>query len=134
MKNIKNPPSDVQTAPSLCDFATKVYPSFRRTPFHEAYYRILDRFARGDIRKLMVSVPPQHGKSLGSSVLMPAYMLGLNPNLKVAISSYNQALASRFNRRIQRIIDLDAYSDIFPETKIKPRADRNTYEPQPRPI
>ncbi len=127
MKNIKNPPSDVQTAPSLCDFATKVYPSFRRTPFHEAYYRILDRFARGDIRKLMVSVPPQHGKSLGSSVLMPAYMLGLNPNLKVAISSYNQALASRFNRRIQRIIDLDAYSDIFPETKIKPLSSRSEY-------
>lgn len=127
MKNNKNSPSAEAPEPPFCDFAAKVYPSFRKTPFHESYYRILERFARGDIRKLMVSVPPQHGKSLGSSVLMPAYMLGLNPNLKVAISSYNQMLASRFNRRIQRILDLEAYSGIFPGTTIKPLSGRSDY-------
>lgn len=113
--------------PSLTVFAGKVYPSFRNTPFHEAYYRILEHFARGEIRKLMVSVPPQHGKSLGSSVLLPAYMLGLNPDLKIAIASYNQNLASRFNRRVQRILDLESYTSIFPETGIKPLSGKSEY-------
>ena len=112
---------------SFADFASRVYPNFRKTPFHEAYYRIREHFARGNIRKLMVSVPPQHGKSLGSSVLMPAYMLGLNPDLKIAISSYNQSLASRFNRRVQRILDLETYSAIFPDTAIKPLSGRSEY-------
>lgn len=130
--NLNNTPLTKSDAPkmehpSFVDFVSKVYPSFRKTPFHESYYRILEHFARGDIRKLMISVPPQHGKSLGSSVLMPAYMLGLNPDLKVAVSSYNQTLASRFNRRIQRILDLPAYSAIFADTTIKPLSGRSEY-------
>lgn len=116
-----------ESVPSLPDFAASVYPSFRCTPFHDAYYRILGHFARGEISKLMISVPPQHGKSLGSSVLLPAYMLGLDPDLKIAIASYNQTLASRFNRRVQRILDLESYSAIFPETSIKPLSGRSEY-------
>ena len=116
-----------ESTPSFYVFAKGVYPSFRHTPFHAAYYRILESFARGRIRKLMVSVPPQHGKSLGSSVLLPAYMLGLNPDLKIAIASYNQSLASRFNRRVQRILDSESYASIFPETSIKPLSGKSEY-------
>ena len=50
-------------------FAEAVVPALERTAFHEAYFRLLEEFARGRIRRMMVSVPPQHGKSLGASVL-----------------------------------------------------------------
>lgn len=59
--------------------------AIRLTPFHRTYYNTLDRFAHGQIRRLIVSVPPQHGKSLGSSVLLPAYLLGIAPQTRIAL-------------------------------------------------
>ena len=104
---------------SLIDFARAVSPSFSATPFHTRYYALLEAFAQGRVRRLIITVPPQHGKSLGSSVLLPSYMLGLNPSLHVAIASYSASLAQKFNKRIQRLIDSAAYSALFPDTTIK---------------
>ena len=101
------------------EFAQRVYPFVEIQNFHRIYYRLLELFARGKIRKLMVSMPPQHGKSIGASTLLPAYMLGLNPDLRVAIASYSSALANRFNRRVQRIIEGEEYAAMFPATSIK---------------
>ena len=105
--------------PSFVEFATKVYPFLEVQPFHENYYRLLQLFAEGRIRKLMVSMPPQHGKSVGASTLLPAYMLGLNPDSRIAIASYSATLANKFNRRVQRIIEGDEYQELFPSTRIK---------------
>ena len=104
---------------SLCDFARVCQPAIRLTPFHRTYYNTLDRFAHGQIRRLIVSVPPQHGKSLGSSVLLPAYLLGIAPQTRIALASYNLRLASRFNRRVQRLMSEPAYRDVFPATRLK---------------
>ena len=104
---------------SFADFAVKVYPFLELQPFHEVYYRLLGEFAHGRIRKLIVSMPPQHGKSVGATTLLPAFMLGLNPDLRIAIASYSAVLASRFNRRAQRIIESQEYSELFPATTIK---------------
>lgn len=100
-------------------FAKYVVPSLQVTPFHQMYYDVLNRFAHGEIRKLIVSIPPQHGKSVGSSQLLPAYMLGLNPDLKIAIASYAFALATKFNKRVQRVIRDDSYRRVFPLTGLK---------------
>lgn len=105
--------------PTFTDFAKIVYPFLDLQGFHLRYYRLLQAFAEGRIRKLMVSMPPQHGKSVGASTLLPAYMLGLNPDLRVAIASYSASLASRFNRRVQRIIESSEYGQMFPQTRIK---------------
>ncbi len=104
--------------PSFPEFARRVV-QVEMTPFHESYYRILDRFARGDIRRLIVTVPPQHGKSLGASVLLPAYMLGIDPDLRICIGSYALTLAGKFNRQIQRIIESAPYRALFPATTLK---------------
>ena len=104
---------------SLSDFARTMIPALDLTPFHRSYYDTLDRFARGEIRRLIVSIPPQHGKSLGSSVLLPAYLLGRQPDRRIALASYNLRLASRFNRQIQRLMDASAYRSIFPRTRLK---------------
>lgn len=67
----------------------------------------------------MISVPPQHGKSLGTSTLLPAFMLGLNPDLRICIGSYSFALARRFGLSVQRVIDSKNYSSVFPATTLK---------------
>ncbi len=107
------------STPSFIDFARSVSYGLDVTPFHDVYYRLLDEFAHGKIKKLIVTMPPQHGKSHGATTLLPAYILGLNPDLRLAIASYSASLASKFNRRIQRIIESKEYAEIFPETKIK---------------
>ncbi len=107
------------TLPQFSEFAQQIYPFLEIQPFHENYYRLLQAFAQGRIRKLMISMPPQHGKSVGASTLLPAYMLGLNPDFRIAIASYSSSLANKFNRRVQRIIESREYSEIFPSTRIK---------------
>lgn len=109
------------------EFASAVFPYISQTPFHKTYYRVLEHFARGDIRKLIVTVPPQHGKSLGASVLLPAYMLGADPDRKIAVASYNATLASRFNKRVQRLLDSEKYISLFPATRIKPLSGKSEY-------
>ncbi len=100
-------------------FALEVYPYLELQPFHRAYYRLLEAFAQGRVRRLMITMPPQHGKSVGATTLLPAYLLGLDPDCRVAIASYSGMLASKFNRRVQRILSSREYGEIFPQTTIK---------------
>ncbi len=106
-------------SPSFEEFAMKVYPFLELQEFHRVYFRLLEYFAQGKIRRLMVSMPPQHGKSMGASTLLPAYMLGREPDMRIAIASYSSSLANKFNRRVQRILESKKYADTFPDTRIK---------------
>jgi phage terminase large subunit-like protein len=84
--------------------------------FHEYICQKLTDFSNGKIKKLMVFMPPQHGKSQLTTRLFPAYQLGKDPNKKIVIASYNATLASRFNIDVQRVIDDMKYHDVFPDT------------------
>ena len=66
---------------SFVNFIELINPSIEFTDFHLNYYKILDEFAKGNIKKLIITIPPQHGKSEASSKILPAYLLGINPNL-----------------------------------------------------
>lgn len=99
-------------------FAGAMREELRLTPMHITYYTILEAFARGMVRRLIISMPPQHGKSEGCTRLLPAYLLGINPDLRIAIASYSDTFAKKFNREIQRIIDTPDYRTIFPDTTL----------------
>ena len=98
---------------SFTDYALAVYP-FLELSVPRTYYRVLEAFAEGRVRRLMISMPPQHGKSVGATTLLPAYLLGLDPDLRIAIASYSASLASKFNRRVQRILCSAEYGELFP--------------------
>lgn len=102
----------------LLSFTYSTMLNFAPADFHRRYYKILTDFAFGKIKKLMVFMPPQHGKSEGSTRRLPAFVLGRNPDTKIAIVSYNATKARKFNREIQRIIDTSEYSSIFPDTAL----------------
>lgn len=97
-------------------FARYMMPELEMTDFHKTYYKILNLFAHKKIKKLVVSVPPQFGKSLGSSRLLPAFIEGLNPDTKLVIGSYNGDVASTFNVDVQKIIQSEQYKATFPDT------------------
>lgn len=101
---------------NLLWFAEYIDPKFEPTPFHVAYYRVLDMFAHRKIKKLIIQAPPQHGKSSGSSRFLPSDILGLFPDTKICVCSYAATIAKDFNRDCQRIIDSPEYHAVFPDT------------------
>lgn len=103
---------------NFTDFIKYTKPDYSFNWHHEALCSKLMDFSTGKIKKLMVFMPPQHGKSELTTRRLPAFLMGRNPDLKLAICSYSATIASNFNRDIQRIIDDKAYYDIFPDTSL----------------
>lgn len=101
---------------NLLVFSRYMQPSLDIQPFHKMYYHILNEFAHGRIKKLIITMPPQHGKSEGSSRKLPAFLAGLFPDKKIFIGSYAATHAQDFNRDVQKIIDTPEYRELFPET------------------
>lgn len=102
-------------------FSQMVKPATHLTQLHHVYYTLLDRFAKGQIRRLIIQCQPQIGKSEGSSRLLPAFILGINPDCKIGLGSYSTPMARDFCRDVQRIIDQQEYADIFPQTRLNSR-------------
>ena len=98
--------------------------------FHRNYYRVLDMFAHKKIKRLIVSAPPQTGKSEGSSRGLPTFIEGLDPDTKLVIASYSLAMARTFNRACQRFMSSEEYKALFPGTRINDGGERqfNTYQ------
>ena len=82
----------------------------------------LDRVAEGKCRRLMVFMPPQHGKSELVSRRFPAYMLGRNPNVRLIGCSHTHKLAVSMNRDVQRIMTSPAYEGVFRSFRLEPQA------------
>jgi predicted phage terminase large subunit-like protein len=101
---------------NLIDFTQYLWPGFNATDFHLKYYSVLDAFCKRKIKRLIITVPPQHGKSLGSSRFSPAMIFGLHPESHIALMSYSTTFARKFCRQLQRVIDSDTYRDVFPDT------------------
>ncbi len=105
------------------------------TDFHEAAIADLENFVKKQYAsRMMLFAPPQHGKSELSSRLLPAYLLGVNPSLKLVIVCYAKVIAEGFSSDVQSIIASPEYRQLFPNTIIdgvgckKGTLKRNSYE------
>lgn len=112
----------------LINFVSYVKEDYIINWHHELLCAYLDRFISGDITKLMVFMPPQHGKSELVSRMLPAYILGKNPKAKVVLASYSASLASSFNRDCQRYIDSDEYRNVFPKTTLAGEGSKGSWQ------
>lgn len=66
------------------------------------YLAMMDR---GEIKRLMILMPPQHGKSTQVTVHHAAYTLEAQPTMRLAITGYNQRHANRLSRQVRRIVE-----------------------------
>ena len=110
---------------NLLDFTRYTKEDYRVNWHHESYAEALDQFIRGEIKRLMVFMPPQHGKSELCSRRMPAKILGDRPDTRVALCAYNHSFASKFNRDVQRIIDSVEYRELYPGSTLSGRNGRS---------
>ena len=100
----------------LRDFLPYINPKYTMKWFHREIADAVQMVFEGLEKKIMVSLPPQHGKSEIVSRDAPAWGLGIDPDLKIVLSSYSATLAGGFNRAVQRIMSSDEYKQLFPET------------------
>jgi hypothetical protein len=76
----------------------------------------LEGLAKGEIDRLLVTLPPRHLKSEIGSVAYTAWLLGRDPSVKILCTSYGQDLADKFHADVRRIMNSAWYARVFPKT------------------
>lgn len=98
----------------LISYSAFQWPGYRDAAHHRMIARKLEAVERGDITRLMITMPPRHGKSMLASEFFPAWYLGRNPDHYVIAATYAQDLADDFGRKVRNQIEDPAYAAIFP--------------------
>jgi predicted phage terminase large subunit-like protein len=101
-------------ATSFMHFVKKVWPHFIEGAHHKRMARAFERVARGDLKRLIINMPPRHTKSEFASYLLPAWFLGNYPSKKVIQTSHTAELAVGFGRKVRNLVDQDVYTTVFP--------------------
>lgn len=104
---------------SLISYAHAQWPGYRDAAHHRLIARKLEAVERGDITRLMISMPPRHGKSMLASEFFPAWYLGRNPSHYIIAATYAQDLADDFGRKVRNQIADPLYQAIFPGVSLK---------------
>lgn len=103
-------------AQSLIAFTEYTYSRYRTAQHHKVIAGQLERVERGEVDRLMLLVPPRHGKSELASIRMPAWFLGRQPHKQFLSVSATEGLASDFGRSVRNTIGSPEYRAIFDTT------------------
>jgi len=106
-------------ADSLIGFTTYTLPKYRAADHHLRLAAGLEAVESGEIDRLMVTMPPRHGKSELVSRRFPAWFLGRNPEAAIIAASYNAELAADFGRKVREIIQSDAARRVFRDLDLR---------------
>jgi predicted phage terminase large subunit-like protein len=74
----------------------------------------VSRVATGEVKRLIITVPPRHLKSIITSVALPAWYLGHNPSERVVCVSYSAELAKTHANDFRRVVTDPVYQAVFP--------------------
>jgi len=95
-------------------FVKRVWPEFIEGSHHKKIAEKFNDIANGKIKRLIINMPPRHTKSEFASFLLPAWMIGRRPKLKIIQSTHTTELAVRFGRKAKTLMDAPEYKEIFP--------------------
>ena len=98
---------------SLLKFTEYTNPDYQAAGHHQQIAEALEKVERGEIDRLMIFMPPRHGKSELASRRFPSWYLGKNPSKQIIAASYNSDLASDFGREVRDIVKSPEYHNIF---------------------
>ena len=86
-------------------FVKHVWPEFIEGSHHKIVAEKFNQLAEGKLKRLIINMPPRHTKSEFASFLLPAWMVGRNPKLKIIQSTNTTELSVRFGRKAKALID-----------------------------
>ena len=96
---------------------------FQRNWHIEAIAHVLTEVMRGNIRRLIITVPPRSLKSICASVAFPAFVLGHDPTRCIICVSYSEGLAGKHANDCRALMRSARYRQLFPRTRISPSKD-----------
>jgi len=103
---------------TLAAFTEYTFPQYRTAEHHRLICEKLEAVERGEIDRLMIFMPPRHGKSELASKRFPAWYLGRNPDKQVITASYNSDLAGDFGRQVRNIVREQRFRNVFPSVTL----------------
>ena len=99
-------------------FVKHVWPEFIEGAHHKKIAEKFNDIANGKIKRLIINMPPRHTKSEFASFLLPAWMVGRKPDLKIIQTTHTTELAIRFGRKAKTLMDDPIYKQVF-QTRLR---------------
>ena len=98
----------------LLAYAIGQWEGYAPAPHHRLIAQALHRVALGGTKRLMIFMPPRHGKSMLASEFFPAWYLGVHPDHQVIAATYAQELANDFGRKVRNLCRTPQHATLFP--------------------
>lgn len=99
---------------SLICYSIAQWSGYRPADHHRLISDALERVCNGTCKRLMIQMPPRHGKSMLASEFFPSYYLGHHPDHQIIHATYAQTLADDFGRKVRNLMREPLFSTIFP--------------------
>lgn len=115
---VRQPTAEDFAFSRLLSYAAYQWPSYHIGAHHRKIAEHLEKVESGAIKRLMITMPPRHGKSMLASEYFPAWYLGRNPNHYIITASYSQDLADDFGRKVRNQMAGPEYKAIFPGVEL----------------
>ena len=103
---------------SFLEYIHHIWPSFIEGDHHRIIADKLTRVAKGELKRLIVNMPPRHTKSEFASIYFPSWVMGLKPDMKIMQTTHTADLSINFGRKVRNLMDSDEYSNIFPKVSL----------------
>ena len=97
------------------DFVKHVWPAFIAGRHHQTMAEAFERVAKGELKRLIINMPPRHTKSEFASYLFPAWFLGQYPEKKIIQTAHTAELAVGFGRKVRNLFDNPDFKSVFPD-------------------
>jgi predicted phage terminase large subunit-like protein len=95
-------------------FVRQMWSAFIPGKHHQIMADAFERVARGELKRLIINMPPRHTKSEFASYLFPAWFLGMYPEKKIIQTAHTAELAVGFGRKVRNLVGSPDYQEIFP--------------------
>ena len=99
---------------SFMPFVTEMWSAFIPGRHHKIMADAFERVASGELKRLIINMPPRHTKSEFASYLLPAWFLGKYPEKKIIQTAHTAELAVGFGRKVRNLVNSPDYQMVFP--------------------
>tara|TARA_R100000655_G_scaffold56603_2_gene94719 strand:+ start:206 stop:1705 length:1500 start_codon:yes stop_codon:yes gene_type:complete len=100
-------------------FVKEMWAAFIHGKHHEIMANAFEKVARGDLKRLIINMPPRHTKSEFASYLLPAWFLGQFPEKKIIQTAHTAELAVGFGRKVRNLVGSKDFKDVFPDVSLQ---------------
>ena len=100
-------------------FVKHIWAAFIEGYHHTKMADAFDRVAKGDLKRLIINMPPRHTKSEFASYLLPAWYLGNYPEKKIIQIAHTAELAVGFGRKVRNLVGSEDFKSVFPDVALQ---------------